>query len=255
MQLLVRASSDEIAGERYTGTRRTRLIQFVKWNPYTGNEALILTGILAVIGVVLLVLGMRMREPIGVLRPGRTVAVLLILIWLLAVTVFLLAAAMYVQAQPRLQRPVQIPSNPITTLAVLITFMLIIILAQRHGFLKAVGSAMVGTIAGPMIFELPFDLIVIGKAQSPEPAAPYVLLYFLPLFLVEITTFALLTLSPLTRLTRYTLVALAAMFFALAGWAYFGFPYPSSAMPIALSSATKVLAFVAAITLFLPERH
>lgn len=231
------------------------MIQFFTWNAYTGNEALILTGILAVIGVVLLALGMRMHEPIGVLRPGKTVAVLLILIWLLAVTVFLLAAATYVLAGPQLRRPIQIPSSPLITLAVLITFMLIIILAQRHGFLRAVSSAIVGTLAGPMIFELPFDLIVISKVQNPQPAAPYLLLYFLPLFLVEITTFALLTISPLTRLTRYTLLVLAAMFFVLAGWAYFGFPYPSSALPIALSSAAKGLAFVAAITLFLPERH
>ena len=35
-------------------------------------------------------------------------------------------------------------------------------------------------------------------------------------------------------------------------WAAFGFTYPSAPIPIALNAISKVLCFVAAITLFLP---
>ena len=63
------------------------------------------------------------------------------------------------------------------------------------------GSAVIGAIAAPMIFEFPFDLIVMTRtypAVSPDPAL-YRVLIFAPLFLVEFTTLALLALSPLVR--------------------------------------------------------
>jgi hypothetical protein len=74
-------------------------------------------------------------------------------------------------------------------------------------------SAFVGTAAAPMISELPFDLIVMGRTYPPIPPSPtlYRLLFFLPLFVVEISTFSLLTLSPLTRLSKDTLFSLAGV--------------------------------------------
>jgi hypothetical protein len=39
-----------------------------------------------------------------------------------------------------------------------------------------------------------------------------------------------------------------------AAWALAGFGYPSAPLPIALNIASKLLAFVAACTLFLPQR-
>jgi len=231
--------------------------QYGTWNPYTGNEALILAGILLVIGIILLFAGARMRGPVGVLRPGRTVSTFLLLIWLLALATSVIAIVTYGRALLQQQGPLNLPASPIspiTTLSALITFMAIVILGQHRGFLRAVGSGIAGTMAGPMIFELPFDLIVMSRTYGPEPAVQFMLLFFLPLFLLEITTLALLTISPLMRLSKYTLFALAAMFIVFAAWAYFGFPYPSSALPFAFNSAAKVLAFAAAITLFLPER-
>lgn len=70
--------------------------------------------------------------------------------------------------------------------------------------------------------------------------------------MIEISTFSLLTLSPLVRLSRATLFSLAGMFLVFAIWAAFGFAYPSAPIPIALNAISKVLCFVAAITLFLP---
>ena len=46
-----------------------------------------------------------------------------------------------------------------------------------------------------MVFELPFDLIVMARTFPPIPPNPalYRVLFFAPLFAIEITTLALLT--------------------------------------------------------------
>jgi hypothetical protein len=38
-------------------------------------------------------------------------------------------------------------------------------------------------------------------------------------------------------------------------WALSGFGYPSAPLPTALNIASKILAFVTALALFLPQRH
>lgn len=95
-----------------------------------------------------------------------------------------------------------------------------------------------GTTAAPMIFELPFDLIVMGRANAP---AYVTLIFFAPLLLVEISTFSLLQLSPLTKATKYIAFSLAVMFAVWGVWALFGFT---------LNSISKVVSFVTAVTLF-----
>jgi hypothetical protein len=110
-------------------------------------------------------------------------------------------------------------------------------------------------LAAPWIFELPFDLIVVGKVYTPLPALSFRGLYFLPLLLIEISTYSLLTFSPLVKLSRATLFSLSAMFLVFAIWAAFGFAYPSTPIPIVLNAISKVLCFVAAITLFLPRKE
>jgi hypothetical protein len=54
-----------------------------------------------------------------------------------------------------------------------------------------------------MIFEFPFDLIVMRRTNPPLPTHPmlYRQLFFLPLFLVEFSTVSLLTLLPSMRVT------------------------------------------------------
>jgi hypothetical protein len=111
-----------------------------------------------------------------------------------------------------------------------------------------------GAIAAPMIFELPFDPIVIFRihtaAHAPRPWA----LVYPPLLLVEITTLLLLRLSPMARLTRATFFSFALMLGVWAAWALAGSGYPSAPLPIALNITSKILAFVAAFTLFLPQQ-
>ena len=117
-------------------------------------------------------------------------------------------------------------------------------------------SAAVGAIAGPTIFEFPFDLIVMGRiypALPPDPAL-YRALFFAPLFLVEFTTLSLLAFSPLVRVSRWTFFSFASILIVFAVWAWSGFAYPSAPLPITLNMVSKVLAFVTALSLFFPRR-
>ena len=61
------------------------------------------------------------------------------------------------------------------------------------------------------MFELPFDLIVMFRLYPPV-AVHFTLLFFLPLFLLGISTFSLLTVSPALRgVSKFTFLPLAAM--------------------------------------------
>jgi hypothetical protein len=142
---------------------------------------------------------------------------------------------------------------PLTMASALAAFIVIAALTGRRGFWIAAVSAIVGTIAAPLVFELPFDLIVMWRTFPPSPAILFTLLYFLPLFLIEISSFAMLTFSPAMKLSRYTLFLLAGMFVIFAVWAVFGFAYPAAPLPIAFNMISKVLAFAAAVSLFLPS--
>jgi len=118
------------------------------------------------------------------------------------------------------------------------------------------GSAVIGAIAAPMIFEFPFDLIVMTRtypAVSPDPAL-YRVLIFAPLFLVEFTTLALLALSPLVRLSQAAFFTFALMLLIFAVWALFGLGYPSAPLPFAFNAVSKIAAFAVALSLFLPQR-
>ena len=65
----------------------------------------------------------------------------------------------------------------------------------------------------------------------------------------------MLTFSPFVKLSRATVFLLAGMFLIFAVWAVFGFAYPATPLPIALNMISKVLAFAAAISLFLPAEQ
>ena len=106
-----------------------------------------------------------------------------------------------------------------------------------------------------MIFELPFDLIVFGKtaAIAPNPTL-YRALFFLPLFIFELSTLSLLTLLRSMRITGHACYALAGMFAVFAVWAVFGFGPPTEPLPKTLNVISMMLCFVTAIMLFVwPE--
>ena len=227
------------------------------WRAFTGSEAIELALVLLVVTGVLVYLGTRLRRPVAASQPGKALRILLVVVWFLSVASFLVSVTTYNRAFIQAHKdfvPLPNPITRVTFISGLVTFIVIAFLTRRHGFKAALTSAIVGAAAAPMIFELPFDLIVMWRTYPPPPVVLYTLLYFLPLFLVEISTFSLLTFSPLTKLSKYTFFALAAMFFVFAGWAVFGFSYPLHPLSIAFNAVSKVLCFVTAITLFIPRK-
>jgi len=197
--------------------------------------------------------GRRLRSPRRVAPPGVTAAAFMVAIWLLAIYDVLIATHVYglqvrqdypgfVAARVRVGTFVDAP----------VAFFVILYLTRRWGWKVALASAVIGTAAAPMIFELPFDLIVMTRTNPPIPGHPmlYRQLFFLPLFLVELSTMSLLTLLPSMRLTAYACYAVAGMLVVFAVWAAFGFAFPAEPLPLALNVVSKILCFVAAIMLF-----
>lgn len=227
------------------------------WAPYTGSGSILLAVVLFLAACVLIYLALRVLRPVEVTRPGATIAAFIIMTWLLSVLMFLMASTAYVLALYQQRGSVAAPENPITPVTMIsavVAFLAILALSGlRNGFRLSVLSAVVGTIAAPMIFELPFDLIVMWRTYPPTPQTLYTLLFFLPLFLIELSSFALLTLSPLARVSRITLFLLAGMFLVFAVWAAFGFAYPSAPFPIAMNTISKLLAFAVAVSLFISQ--
>jgi hypothetical protein len=231
------------------------MTHYGEWSPYVGSSSIILAVGLFLVTGVLISFAIRLPHPLAVKRPGKVLSVVLVGIWMLSVTTFLVAASIYGRADEQQMIHFTGPMNPIAPVTItsgVLTFFVIMYLAQRSGPWIAFVSAMVGTIAAPLIFELPFDLIVMWRTYPPAPEISFTLLYFFPLFLIEVSSFALLTFSPFVKLSRSTLFLLAGMFLIFAVWAAFGFAYPAAPLPVALNTISKILAFATAVSLFLP---
>jgi hypothetical protein len=223
------------------------------WDSYSGGEAILLAIVLLVIAGGFAYAGKRLRVPLRVTRPEGTVAGFMIAIWLLTLYTVIVATFVYglrvkeayptfVGRSPRVGTFVDAP----------ITFFIILYLTRRWGWKVALASALIGTAAAPMFFELPFDLIVMVRTNPPIPGHPmlYRQLFFLPLFLAELATVSLLALLPSMRVTASAAYAVAGMLAVFAVWAAFGFAFPDEPLPLALNVVSKILCFVAAIMLF-----
>jgi hypothetical protein len=228
------------------------------WIGYSGTARMgLAVALLAVAGGVAYA-GTRWPGPFPARRPRPAVANLMLAIWFLAITVFLVCASVYVhqarQELPGRATPTD-PITPVTFLGVGVVFFVILI-ASTGAPAARLGSAVIGALAAPWIFELPFDLIVMTRTYPipPDPAW-YRALFFVPLLAIALTTLALLTLSPMVRLCKATFWSFALMLAVFAVWALAGFGYPSAPVPITLNAVSKILAFVTLLTLFLPVRN
>lgn len=228
------------------------------WSPYSGLDSYLLCGGMVLAAIVLVLLGSRVRRPLAARPAGRLVGSFIVLIWVLSVVIMSVTAYTYALTIYQQAGRVDTPTNPITRYTIafaLLAFVSILILTRAHGWKFALVSAIAGAGAGPVMFEIPFDLIVAFRLQIPDPASLYRLLYFVPLLLFNVATLALLTLSPAARLRRQTLFALAGMFAVWAVWALFGFAYPATAATTTLNVVSKLLSAVAGVLIFLPDRH
>ena len=220
---------------------------------YGGGEGILLAVVLLVVAGGFAYAGKRLRTPLRVTQPGSAAAGFMIAIWLLAIYNVLVATYVYgLQVKQAYPGFVAARVRVGTFVDALVTFFVILYLTRRWGWKVTLASAIIGTAAAPMIFELPFDLIVMLRTNPPIPTHPmlYRQLFFLPLFLAQFSTMSLLTLLPSMRVTAYASYAVAGMFVVLAAWAAFGFAFPAEPLPLALNVISKILCFVAAIMLF-----
>ncbi len=227
------------------------------WIGYSGTARIGLAVVLLAVAGGVAYAGTRWPGPFQARKPRPAIANLMIAVWILAITTFLVCASVYVH-QARHELPGRAtptdPITPVTLLGVGVVF-LVILIASTGGPVARLGSAVIGALAAPWIFEFPFDLIIVTRTYPipPDPAG-YRALFFLPLFAIALSTLALLTLSPMVRLSRATFWSFALMLAVFAVWALFGFGYPSAPVPITLNVVSKILAFVTVLTLFLPPR-
>ena len=188
------------------------------WDFYSGGEAALLTITLFVMASGFAYAGQRLRIPARIKQPGSTTAGLMIVIWLLAIANVIVAVRVYglqvMQAYPGF---VGLHPRVGTFVDAPVTFLVILFLTRRWAWKVALASAVIGTAAAPMIFELPFDLIVMTRTNPPIPTHPmlYRQLLFLPLFLAEFSTISLLTLLPSMRITAHACYALLVAGFQL----------------------------------------
>ncbi len=229
------------------------------WVGYSGDAKIELAAGLLVVAGCAAYAGIRLRRPIRAVRPPTSVVVLMFSLWVVALIAFLVGLAVYVQQflhdYPHIRSGVHNPITPVTLLAAAAIFGIVM---TRTGwrYQTRLGSAVVGAMAAPMIFELPFDLIVMARTYPALPPNPafYRAVFFTPLIMVELTTLWLLTLSPMVRVRRSTFSCFALMIGVFGIWALSGFGYPQSALPITMNVVSKILAFITALTLFLPDR-
>jgi hypothetical protein len=230
------------------------------WNPYVGSDALFLSVALFAIGFLLIFYGTRLKRAIKIPKAGGTLSVLIVACWILCLALLLVSRVpallqiisrviMTPQYATQFASILWGPVFPITLLSAIFTFIGIGYLCRACGLKVALVSAFVGTAAAPMIFELPFLLIMMIHVKG--LAVSVMLSFYLPLFLAAISTISLLLLSSVTNLSNYAIFSLGGMFIVFAVWAFFGFSYPSDLLPFSLNEISKVLSFTTAIMLFL----
>jgi len=233
---------------------------FGEWVPYSGNSAIILGVILLVIAGVFTFFGFKLKDSLKVKMPGKAVAGVLVAAWILSILTWFVNIGIYTLQMQQEKLIGTIPNNPITKFTLSFAFLSFLTIFQinvKKGPKAAFWSAALAAMAGPMIFEFPFDLIVMGRTYPPIPPDPMALraLFFFPLFLVELTTISLMFFSPLFKVTKYTLYSLAGMFFVFAIWGFLSFSFAYTIGFLILNVAAKALAFVIVVTVFLPEKN
>jgi hypothetical protein len=227
------------------------------WASYSGAARIVLAVVLLAAAGGAVYAGIHLPLPIRLPRPGRTARTLIVSTWVLAIIVLLACAGLGIhhalQEHMLHSTPVD-PITPVTFICVGVIFFTIAV-SSSHGGWIALVSAAIAAMAALAIFEFPFDLIVMAKTHPipPDPAL-FRVVFFAPLLLVDVATLSLLALSPMVRLSRAAFFSFALMLAVFAAWGLYGFGYPSAPLPFALNVVSKILAFVAALCLFLPQR-
>src|SRR5262249_43862871 len=143
------------------------------WVPYSGGKSILLAIVLLIVAGGFAYAGKRLRAPLKVTPPGRTATGFMIAIWLLAIytvnIVWLVYGLQLKQAYPNFVAP-DLPRVGTFSIQAPVAFLVILSLTRRWGWKVALASAVIGPAAALMIFEFPFDLIIMARSNPPIPA-------------------------------------------------------------------------------------
>ena len=139
------------------------------WKPYTFPQSVILAFILLIVGIGLVFLGRRLKHSIEVPHPGKRLKIAMITVWALLI-LFILGVIVFNRIGRTAigtGRTGIGPIFPITLACAVGAFIYIAYISRHDGILTALGRAFVCAAAGPMVFEFPFDMIVIPQIKAP----------------------------------------------------------------------------------------
>ena len=147
--------------------------EYGTWFSYTGTAKPTLAIVLLAAAAALAYAGIRLPLPAGAPRPGRNTTTLMVVAWALSIIVFLACVGIYGKHAHQEHLAGRPADNifPITFIAAGLTFFLITVTGKPGGR-TAVISAAIAAMAAPMVFELPFDLIVMARTYPPIPPNP-----------------------------------------------------------------------------------
>jgi hypothetical protein len=219
-------------------------VALIDWRAYSGADGAALALVLLLLGAGAVLLGRRRREGMKLPLPRRGTKVLVLLVWALSI---LLVLPMFRQVARETGQSVLGlgPVFPITLASALVTFAAVAYLTREGGALAALGNGFAAAAAGPMVFELPFVLIITPVATT---RVPHPLVLFSTFLVVILTTLALPTFSSRFSVTRNSLYLLGAMLVVFAAWALAtGYAPPADAVSFSLNAVSKVLGFAAVL--------
>jgi hypothetical protein len=227
------------------------------WVDYSGAAEIVLVAVLMAAAAAVAYAGIRLPLPARLPKPGRKATIIIIGAWMLAIVALVACVHVYLTQMSEagiMHHPRPDDVTPVTLIGTAVLFAVIAVAQKAQGWRVALGSAVVGAAAGPWIFEVAFDLIIMPRTHPVIDPGLYRVVLFTPLILTGILTVALVSLSPAARVHRATLWCLAGMLAVFAAWGLIGFSYPSAPGPLTLNALSKVLALATALTLFLPHR-
>jgi len=226
-------------------------VALIDWHAYSGTAALWLSLVLFALGIGLVLLGARATKGARFGMPGTAAKVAVVLVW--AASIILVLGLFKQVAVTSGQSSLGFgPVLPITLASAVCAFVAIAYLTRGEGALAALGNGFAGAVAGPMVFELPFVLIItpVVTTKTPHP-----LLLFTVFLVVILTTLVLPFFSSRFSVTRYSLYLLGGMVVVFAGWALLtGYAPPSDPASFGLNAVSKVLGFASVVAGFVGSK-
>jgi len=186
-----------------------------------------------------------MTKEVKLPKMGKVVGIIVLIIWAFSILTFLRInrnLARYTGSAGNLG-----PIYPITIITAVCTFAVVVYFSRRDGIISALGRGSLAFIAGPMVFEFPFLLIVIPRVRA--PLVPE-LIFLIPLFTIIFTTLSMLLFSRKIAITKYSVYFYGVMILVFAIWGLEGYSYPSNPTSFLLNAVSKVLGFAAVAAMF-----